>query len=351
MRNAVRLGLSALVVVALSSAPASAQERYSVSGSEVGIFNLAGDVEVTGTTSGSVTVEVVRGGRDAQALTVEVGEVAGRQALRVIYPSDRVVYQPSGWRGNTELSVREDGTWDNRQGWRSRGERVRISSRGSGLEAHADLRIGVPSGQRVDIFLAVGRITARNVDGRVLLDTHSGGVTAREMSGSLNVDTGSGSVEVDGMRGDLGIDTGSGGVRASNVEGSTIVIDTGSGSVDARNLVASSIEIDTGSGGIDLLASSARTVRLDTGSGSVEAELSGRIDDLEVDTGSGSVSVRLPENLSATLEIDTGSGGIEVDFPVSITRRARDELRGQIGDGDGRIVIDTGSGSVRLRRL
>ena len=95
----------------------------------------------------------------------------------------------------------------------------------------------------------------------------------------------------------------------------------------------------------------ARDVIIDTGSGSVEAELSGQIDDLAVDTGSGSVTLRLPASLDATLTIETGSGGIDVDFPLSITRRARDELRGQIGEGRGRIVIDTGSGSVSLRRM
>lgn len=351
MRSPARMMVAALSLVTLMIAPAAAQERYNVSGDHVAIYNLAGEVQVTGTSGGAVTVEVARGGADADGLTVQVGDVAGQEALRVIYPSDRVVYDARGWSGNTEVRVRPDGTWDNRQVWRSRGDRVRISSRGSGMEAHADLRVGVPEGQRVDIYLAVGHITAENVDGRVLLDTHSGGVSARDMSGFLSVDTGSGSVELQGMRGDVEIDTGSGAVRVSDVNGSAILIDTGSGGVGARNLTASSIEIDTGSGGIDLLASSAREVRLDTGSGSVEAELSGAIDELLVDTGSGSVTVRLPERLSAMVEIETGSGGIDVDFPISITRRARDELRGQIGDGAGRIVIDTGSGSVRLRRM
>ncbi|HUG39744.1 MAG TPA: DUF4097 family beta strand repeat-containing protein [Longimicrobiales bacterium] len=351
MGKPMRLMVGAAALSALALSPASAQERYDVGGDRVAIYNLAGAISVTPASGRAVTVDVRRGGGDASGLRVEVGEVGGVQALRVIYPSDRVVYDPGSWRGNTELRVRPDGTWDNREVWRSRGDRVRVSSRGSGMEAHADLTIGVPRGQRIEVYLAVGRITAENVDGHVLLDTHSGGVSARAMSGFLRVDTGSGSVEVLGMQGDLEVDTGSGSVRVRDVRGQEIALDTGSGSVEADGLFASRIEIDTGSGRIDLLRSSAREVRLDTGSGSVEAELSGEIADLEVDTGSGSVSLRLPENLSATLAIETGSGGIEVDFPVSITRRARDELRGQIGDGRGRIVVDTGSGSIRLRRM
>ena len=47
---------------------------------------------------------------------------------------------------------------------------------------------------------------------------------------------------------------------------------------------------------------------------------------------------------------DTGSGGIESEIPIQITRRERDRLVGQIGDGRGRIVIDGGSGRVRLKK-
>ena len=343
------LGIAAFSALALT--PAAAQERYNVGGEHVAIYNLAGEVSVTAATGSAVTVEVRRGGRDASDLRVDVGDVGGTQALRVLYPSDRIVYAREGGRQTTQLRVRPDGTWGGGDGWMGRGDRVQVSTRGSGMEAHADLAIGVPRGQRVDIHLALGRITAENVDGRIELDTHSGSVSARNMSGFLSVDTGSGSVDVAGMRGDLEIDTGSGGVRVSDVNGREIGIDTGSGGVQANGLVASRIEIDTGSGGIDLLGSSAREVSLDTGSGSVRAELSGDIDNLEVDTGSGGVTLRLPESLGATLAIETGSGGIEVDFPVSITRRSRDELRGQIGDGSGRIVVDTGSGSVRIGRL
>lgn len=340
------------VAAVAAAAPAVAQERFNVGGSDVAIFNLAGEVQVGPTRGGEVTVEVRRGGRDAQQLDIRVGDTGGRQTLRVIYPSHAVVYPGAGRGYNANIRVREDGTWGrDRDGWRDRGHRVEVSGRGSGLEAWADLSIGVPRGQRIDIYLAVGKITATNVDGTVRLDTHVGTVEATRMSGHLTVDTGSGSVLVRGMQGDLDVDTGSGTVRVSDIAGQDVGIDTGSGTVEARGVTARRIEIDTGSGGIQLLASSAADVRLDTGSGSVAAELANDIERLVVDTGSGSVTLRLPESLGASIDIETGSGGIEVDFPVMITRRARDELRGTIGDGRGSIKIDTGSGSVRIRRM
>ncbi|MGK7311769.1 MAG: DUF4097 family beta strand repeat-containing protein [Candidatus Longimicrobiales bacterium M2_2A_002] len=326
-----------------------AQESYTVRGDRVAVYNLAGEVDLVAGDGDEVTVRVMRGGADGDALDVQIGEIDGRQTLRVVYPSDRIHYDGDGWGGRTDVQVRRDGTWGG--GWRDRGDRVRISSRGSGLDAHADLRIEVPRGQEIDLHVAVGRITASSVDGRVRLGTHSGGVEARDMAGQLTIDTGSGSVDVVGMEGDLDIDTGSGSVRIADVNAERVGVDTGSGGVEGEGVQARRIEIDTGSGGIELRRSSARDVELDTGSGSVRAELATDIDRLIADTGSGSVTLRLPDGLNAELDIDTGSGGIEVDFPVMATHRERGELRGRIGDGGGRIEVDTGSGSVRIQRM
>jgi lia operon protein LiaG len=348
-----RIGRGALLAAMVAAAPSvlAAQESFNVGGDDVAIYNLAGTVEVVGARGGDVTVEVARGGPDGDELDVAVGGIDGRNTLRVLSPADRIVYDGPGWGGNTTLRVRSDGTWGGDDGFFDRGDRVRISDGGSGMEAWADLRVAVPAGRRISIYLAVGRIEAENVDGRILLDTHSGRVSARSMAGHLTIDTGSGAVDVEGMDGDLLVDTGSGTVRVSEVAGDDVSIDTGSGGVDADGVTARRIEIDTGSGGIDLRNAAAADVRLDTGSGSVDAELTRDVDNLVIDTGSGSVTVALPEDAGARLEVETGSGGIDVDFPVMVSRRARDELRGEIGDGRGTIEIDTGSGSVRIRRL
>jgi hypothetical protein len=40
---------------------------------------------------------------------------------------------------------------------------------------------------------------------------------------------------------------------------------------------------------------------------------------------------------------------VSSDLPVRITEKKRSSLRGVIGDGSGRIHVETGSGSIRLR--
>ena len=343
-----------LVLVMLQiNAPAAAQgaERYELSGSEVAIYNLVGQVTVERGSGSAVVVELMRGGQDAGALEVETGPLGGAETLRVIYPDDRIIYPDLNRGSRTELRVREDGTFgdSDRRGW-GRGDRISIRGSGSGLEAYADLRISVPAGQRIAVYLAAGEAEVSNVDGTIRIDTHSAPVRTTGTSGSLVVDVGSGSVDVSDARGDVDLDTGSGSVDVRSVSGDLLRVDTGSGSVMASSVDVTDLEIDTGSGRIEADGVTAAAVRLDTGSGSITLELLQDSDIIEIDTGSGSVTLTVPADFGSRVEIDTGSGGIEVDLPVTMRRWDRDHVTGTIGDGQGRLVIDTGSGSVRIRQ-
>lgn len=328
-------------------APVSAQEVHRLSGQDVAVYTLAGRVEVVRGSGSEVLVRITRGGADASQLSVETGPIDGRSTLRVVFPDDEIVYEGMGRGSSTTMSVRSDGTFGDGNG---RGDRVRIRGRGNGLEAWADLVVEVPAGRTFAAYLGVGEMEATGVSGDVRLDTGSGNVTASDMSGSLEVDTGSGSVTVRRVEGSLGVDTGSGGVEVSGVVGDEVELDTGSGRVRASDIDAQRFAVDTGSGSVDLAGVRAPTVLVDTGSGSVDIELLTDVGQLLVDTGSGSVTVRAPENLGAMVEIDTGSGGIDLDFPLEVTSVRRDRVQGRLGDGEGSIRIDTGSGSIRILR-
>ena len=331
----------------LMALPLGAQERFTVEGDRVAIYNLAGEFEVVRGSGSDVVVTVTRGGSDASQLRVAVDRIQGRNALRVIYPGDQIVYdRPGSGRFNSSVRVRADGTFGG--GWGDRGETVRVSSGGNGLEAWANVRIEIPSGRDVEVRGAVGGMTVRNVEATLLLDTGSGTIDVRDVTGDLSVDTGSGSVEAVNVRGEVSIDTGSGSVQLDGIVGRSVLVDTGSGRVTAGSIEADEVSIDTGSGGVTLGRVDTRELLVDTGSGSVEAELTGAIENIEIDTGSGGVTLRLPSGLNAEIEADTGSGGIDVDFPVTVERMSRDYFRGIAGEGRGRILIDTGSGRIRL---
>ncbi|HXV87401.1 MAG TPA: DUF4097 family beta strand repeat-containing protein [Gemmatimonadales bacterium] len=332
--------------------PVPAQERYEVSGREIALYNLAGEMTLAPGRGTAVQVEVTRRGAGGPELTVERGPVRGRETLRVIYPADEIRYAPEQASYGTELRVRDDGTFGDEDGddWRRRsGRRVRVSSR-RGLEAWADVRVLVPEGQHIAVYLAAGRLSATNVNGTLRLDAASATVVASGITGPLTVDVGSGNVSLRDVTGDVDVDTGSGDVDVTGVRGDRFRIDTGSGTATARDVTASALEIDTGSGDVDLSAASARDVVLDTGSGAVRCSFTSSPSTLDVDTGSGSVTITLPASYGAAVDIESGSGGVELDFPVQTRRLARDHVSGSIGDGRGTLRVDTGSGRVRILR-
>ena len=82
----------------------------------------------------------------------------------------------------------------------------------------------------------------------------------------------------------------------------------------------------------------------------MELGLLSDVNSLDVETGSGGVRVTVPAAFGAQLDIDTGSGSIDVELPVDNPRGDRDSLTGSVGDGNGRVKIETGSGGVRIRR-
>lgn len=340
------------LLVGSATVGAQATERRAVSGDAVAIYNLAGRVRIEGGAGVDVVVEVTRGGADAGRLRVETGARREWRTLRVIYPSDRVVYpRLGGWGSRTTVRVDDQGYFDHSGDWRGgRSGHVEVRASGSGLKAWADLRIIVPRGKRVSVHLAAGEANVSNVDGDLEVDVSAATITAEHTRGRLSLDTGSGSVRVSDAQGTVNLDTGSGSVTVSDVRGDELRMDTGSGSITGRNIEVRTLTADVGSGGVRLSGVKAARVSLDTGSGGTELELLTDVDDVNVDAGSGSISLRLPAGVGAEVDIETGSGGIETDFPIEVSRWERNSLRGRLGDGKGRIRIESGSGRVRLLR-
>lgn len=347
-----------LASVPLAAAPADASttiqqpETVSLTGARIGIWNLVGRVSVVPADGGSaVVVEISRHGADAGKITTAQGELGGFQTLRLIYPSSDILYRPAGrssgdWE--SDLRVRDDGTFGDEDHWGG-GHRVRISSDG-GIDASADLIVKVPRGQRITIRLAVGAITAENVDGDITLDTNDGNISTTRTAGHLVLDTGSGDVKVTGHDGDASIDTGSGDVTASALHGHDLSFDTGSGDVTIEGAAADALSVDTGSGAVSVSGLASGRVKVDTGSGDVELGYTTSPTDIDIDAGSGDVRITSPAGLNARVDFETSSGDITTDFPVTLTSHERDELHGTIGSGGGRLHVETGSGDIELRK-
>ena len=344
--------LSSFVVLPLSaqSGQAAQTEQRTITGAQVAIYNLAGRLRAVPGTGSAVVIEIARGGADASKLKIETGTLRARETLRIVYPSDRVVYPEMRYRSRTSIHVRPDGTFSDGGDWNEWRDRDRIDIRGSGdgLEAYADLTVRVPRGQKIELYLAVGRVEVQNVEGDLLVDVGAAEVDVSGTKGPLTLDAGSGRIAVRDVTGDVELDSGSGGLSVDRIKGGTLRIDSGSGGVEGNDIEVGELTADVGSGGLRLYRVKSPVVAAETGSGGITLELLSDVQRLKVETGSGGATIRVPATLSAEIDAETGSGGFSTDFEVTTRRVGRNHISGRIGDGKGRITIEAGSGSVRL---
>jgi hypothetical protein len=328
----------------------SAVERFVLPGQRIEICNLAGAVRIVQGSGTRAEVIVTRGGRDAGRLRIEQDEHGDRSRLSVVFPDRRVVYPRLHGFGRSTIVVTENGCFPEGHGFVLGNRKVTITGGGIGMQAWADLEVRLPRGHQTTLHLGVGEVSAVGVDGDLTIDVAAASVEAERTTGSLIVDTGSGSVVLRGNRGDISVDTGSGGVELSDLSGSRLKVDTGSGGVTGRNIEAEDLLVDTGSGSVEIDDIRSGSISIDTGSGGVHVGLLSAPRSLLVDTGSGAVTILGPADLGAQVELETGSGSIQSDYAMTMTSKDHGYLRGTIGDGRGRIKVDTGSGGLSLRR-
>lgn len=334
-----------LLPAAAGSGPLHGQERLVLGGEGGAVFVPAGRVSLVGSEGSRVEVEVTFRGRDASRLRVERRPWEGRDAVVVRLPAGEDLVYP-GFGGSTRLRIREDGTFGGAGG---RGEDVRISGSGRGVEGWAEVVVRVPEGGQVEVRVGGGEIEARRVSGALVLSAQVGALTVSHLTGELSATTGSGSLTAEGLRGGPHrLTTGSGGVRLQDARSDELQVRTGSGSVRVDGAEGRAVVLRTGSGSLEVDGVSGDRLHLSTGSGAVSGRITRSPAELSVVTGSGGVTLTLPRGLGAEAEVRTGSGRIDVDFPATGVTTRRGYFRGVIGDGAGRISVRTGSGRVRI---
>lgn len=354
-----------IAFLCLSSPLAAQTTRYTLKGDTIAIYNLVGELRVGPGTGSDVAVDVRRGGADAAELEVQTGPLrgGGRETLRVIYPGDLIVLPEWGRGWNTTLRVRDDGTfgdgggWRGERGWRREGREVRITGRGrgrssNGLEAFADLIVSVPAGKTIAMHVGVGKAFVTNVDGNISVDVASADVAVDHTRGSLNVETGSGNVDLSDASGRISLETGSGDITTARIRATRLSLETGSGNVELTDAESPELIVETGSGDITASGAKGSDVSLETGSGNINVTLVATFQSLRIETGSGDVTLKVPATIGAEVELETGSGEIDLGgLTMQVRRLEEDHITGTIGDGRGRLTIETGSGNVRLLKL
>jgi DUF4097 and DUF4098 domain-containing protein YvlB len=207
-------------------------------------------------------------------------------------------------------------------------------SRGIG-ETRYDL--SVPRGVRVIAHSTSGEIILRGTGGNVEANSTSGDVTVEDASRRVEIGTVSGDISAKRIKGNLEIGSVSGDIEMDDVEGD--------------------VRMETTSGDMTLTKAHSREVDASTTSGEIVFEgltvdPSGRY---EFHSHSGTIAITIPGNASAKFSLETFSGEIDSDFPITLQpgdRGGRRQRRFEfnVGEGGARIIAETFSGDVEIRK-
>ncbi len=255
---------------------------------------------------------------------------------------------------------------------------TKVSTSGGDIEI-LDARGAVDattSGGDVTIGDAAGEVSAKTSGGDIKIGRTDGEVTVRTSGGDIEIDQAGGNTEATTSGGDIRIGHTTGEVKAKT-SGGDVTIGRADGEVDVHtsggDVTIESAEgsLKAGTSGGDITVSNATGggVTAKTSGGDIEAGLTATVSALEEDwllqSSGGELTIRIPEDLQASLEAEIRIGSswfgrdkeyrIDSDFDLDEqddggrngrTIRATGDLNG----GGHLIRLKTSDGDIRIRK-
>ena len=197
-----------------------------------------------------------------------------------------------------------------------------------------NLDVQVPRGASLEVNVVSAPLSVDGTDGGAIeVNSVSGKVRIHVRTPSLQVDSVSGGIEQSGKADRAELQTVSGDILAPSL-GDQAKLETVSGRVQVRGGPWQTFTLSTVSGDVDV-------------SGGLAAN--GRMD---IDSMSGDVQLMLPADVSAAIHASSFSGDLRSDFgtPTKPEHGPGSSLDVRLGDGHGKINVETFSGDLRVRR-
>ena len=166
----------------------------------------------------------------------------------------------------------------------------------NGESISVDLDVSVPYDTALDLFTHNGAVRISHIHANAKAKTHNGSITLESTTGNTNLETHNGGINCGDISGDVTAKTHNGGVKIAYNETSDTAI----------NAYAK--------------------------------------------THNGGISLKAPPVLSATIEIPTHNGSLRTEMPITIAGKiGKKHIKGTIGEGEGKIRMETYNGSIHLR--
>jgi DUF4097 and DUF4098 domain-containing protein YvlB len=189
----------------------------------------------------------------------------------------------------------------------------------NGVSRSAKLVVSVPTGSDLVVRTGDGSIRVDHVNGKLELRSADGSVTGRDLSGDVVAHTEDGAIRLEGVDGKC-----------------DVASDDGSITVQGR---LDGLRVSTEDGSVVVRAAAGSKISRDW----------------NLSTGDGSMVLYLADGLGAELDAEARDGSVKLDsglvFAHESGDRSRSTARGRLGAGGPRLVMRSGDGTIRLRRL
>jgi len=230
-----------------------------------------------------------------------------------------------------------------------------------------DFTVEVPYEFDVQTSTTSGNVEVTNIAGTALVNATSGDVLLREIGGGSIVELTSGGIRADDIGGDLRIAASSGNTEVRRVKG-VLAVQTTSGNVFAYevggdalvNLVTGDLDLKGCLGDVNFSTASGSATMIGVMGGVNATSSSGNLDvvivpvgdkEFYLNTSSGNVVLHfLPErDYGFFLDVNTCTGAIRGDMELTkLDQVSRRRLKGKVGNGESRVIIETASGNVSI---
>ena len=211
-------------------------------------------------------------------------------------------------------------------------------------------KIFAPSYVNLEIKSDDGDVEISNIKGDIKFRSNDGSLYMWEINNQItNIRVQDGDIKIEKHSGDINIEADDGEVEIENLISKQVEISVEDGKVKVRNSQAD-FYVDSDDGNISMLNISGNDLDVRSKDGNIDILFNGIAPiDLYVSTDDGSVDIELKNEVSATFNIETDDGRIRFNSDDSnITRESDHFIKGEFGNGDGKINIRTNDGPVSL---
>jgi DUF4097 and DUF4098 domain-containing protein YvlB len=211
------------------------------------------------------------------------------------------------------------------------------------------------TGENITVKSSSGSITAEIIKGPTQLTTSYGSITCTDMSnGDIKLKTSSGKIKLSNASfGDCDAHTSYGSIVSGKLKGKSIKLHSGSGSISVTESSADTTNLSTSYGRITCRQISTNDITARSGSGNLDIACSdstpGQIV-ADLVTSYGSIDFAAPQDFAGQVDLSTSYGSIKTNRPITINGQiSKKKLNGTIGEGNGKLHMQTSSGSINLQ--